>query len=590
MKHQLLTILLLFWAAQQFSAADRFIKREVRGAWMATVYCIDWPSTTGTSYNVRKQQQTEMQKYLDILQDANINAIYFQVRPMADALYRSSLEPWSSYLSGTRGTRPYVSWDPLAFMVEECHKRGMECHAWVNPYRWCATANDWTTPQDKAAKAAGMIISFTNSSGTTTQIFNPALPETNERIVAVCKELVNNYDIDGIIFDDYFYPSGMPANSTAEDYKDYTASGTKKSMADWRRQNVNEMVAQVYNMIQEENPCVKFGISPAGVACSDASVAASHGVTSCPKGSDWQYNGIFSDPVAWLQAGTIDYISPQIYWRTDHSTNPFGPITQWWSKIAKQFGRHHYASHSLTALQTSNTTTDWQDYGKQIGYSRSYTKNSAPGAIFYSACDIDGKKVSGFGKWLLDNRFQHPSLPPAIDWKKHEDLGQVTGLHIENGKLTWNAVGKNRYTVYAIPDEIENATVEASTTGGILADYLLGAFYENEFTIPDQFREDYHFAVCIMDRFSNEYAPLYTNELEDGIIDLAQNSINIEFENWELQFNCTADEVQVVNMTGQQMAVEHDCTSLSMTGYPTGFYIVKVRAGRQQSIKKIYIR
>lgn len=589
MRRILLLTLFTFFLSQTECFADKYIKREVRGAWIATVYGIDWPTTTGTSLTTSKAQQKEMNNYLDILQQSGINAIYFQVRPMADALYKSSYEPWSSYLTGRRGSKPYSTYDPLTFVVEECHKRGMECHAWVNPYRWCATATDWTTAQDKAVKDAGMIISYTNGSGTTTQIFNPALPATNERIVNVCKELLTNYDIDGIIFDDYFYPSGMPANSSAEDYKDYKAAGTSKSMADWRRANVNEMVKQVYEMIQQENPCVKFGISPAGVSCSDAAVAASHGVDRCEYGSDWQYNGIFSDPVAWLQAGTIDYISPQLYWKTDHATNKFGPLTQWWSKVAKKFGRHHYASHSLTALQSSNTNTDWVEYGKQVQYSRLYTQNQAPGAIFYSACDIDGKAVSGFGTWLANNKFQHPSLPPAISWKNHEELGKVTNLHVDNGKILWDAVDKNRYTIYAIPDEVEHSTIETSTTGGILADYLLGAFYENEFTIPEEYLQGYHFAVCIMDRFSNEYAPLYTNEAS-AINTLEDNGINIEFSDWQLRFNCTADEVRVVNLMGMEVAADCYCTSLSLSGYPSGFYIVQVRAGRQTAIKKIYIR
>lgn len=588
MKKLLLIILTTFIGLTSIEAADKYYKREVRGAWMATVYSIDWPSVTGTSNLYANKQKDEMIKYLDILQNANLNAIYFQVRPMADAFYKSSYEPWSSYLTGRRGSKPYSTFDPLQFMVEECHKRGMECHAWVNPYRFNATDTEWTTAQDRAAKDAGMIISYNNGKSTM-QIFNPALEATNERIVNVCKELLTNYDIDGIIFDDYFYPSGMPANSTAEDYKDYKASGTKMSMGDWRRANVNKMVSEVYNMIQTENPCIKFGISPAGCACSDANVAASHGVERCPYGSDWQYNGIFSDPVAWLKAGTIDYISPQLYWRTDHATNPFGPLTQWWSKVAKQFGRHHYASHSLTALQSSNTESDWKEYGKQVTLSRSYTQTKAPGAIFYSACDIDGKKVSGFGDWLLANRYKRPALPPAINWKEHDDPGKVTGVKLADGKLTWDAVGKNRYTIYAIPDEVENKTAETSTQGGILSEYLLGAFYTNEFVIPDEYREGYHFGICIMDRFSNEYAPLYTNETS-SVETIEQNNINIEFSEWELRFNCTADEVQVYTITGMLMDNAFDCQSLSTNGYPSGIYVVKVRAGRQSAVKKIYIR
>jgi uncharacterized lipoprotein YddW (UPF0748 family) len=493
-------------------SADKYIKREVRGAWMATVYCIDWPTETGTSTAIRNKQKQEMTGYLDVLQASNMNAIYFQVRPMADALYKSKYEPWSSYVSGTRGRSP--GYDPLAFVVEECHKRGMECHAWVNPYRWATTAAGWNTAQDRQLKQKDMLISYTNSSGTTTTILNPAFEATRERIVNVCRDIIENYDVDGIIFDDYFYPSGMPTNDTAEDYEDYQASGTTLSFADWRRENINRMVAEVYEMIQETAPSVKFGISPAGAACTDAAVAAKHGIDKCPVASDWQYNGIFSDPVAWLEAGTIDYISPQLYWKTDHATNPFGPMTKWWSYVAKHFNRHHYASHSLTFLQSSNTTTDWIEVGKQVQYSRRYAENKAPGAIYYSACDIDGKKVSGLGEWLKKNRYQHPALTPAIDWKDVFPHQRVTHLVLDGTTLSWDEEPGVRYTVYAIPDDVANETACSSTMGGIQADYLIGAVYTNSYTIPEEFLCDYHFAVCILDRMGNEYEPRFTNETE----------------------------------------------------------------------------
>ena len=145
-----------------------------------------------------------MISYLDRLKSDNFNTVYFQVRSMCDAMYRSSYEPWSSYLVGTRGKDP--GWDPLAFVVEECHKRGLECHAWVNPYRW-STGSAWNTPQDKALKDAGLLLSYEK-----TTILNPGLPEARKRIVDVCREIARNYDVDGIVFDDYFYPSGIPSN------------------------------------------------------------------------------------------------------------------------------------------------------------------------------------------------------------------------------------------------------------------------------------------------------------------------------------------------------------------------------------------
>lgn len=583
MKRKLLIGTLLIASLLQAGAADRYVKREVRGVWLATVYNIDWPSVTGTTFAVRRNQQAEMTKYLDALQAAGINAVYFQTRPMADALYKSTLEPVSAFLTGTRGSRLY--WDPLEFVVDECHKRGMECHAWVNPYRWKKkTDADHTTKYDKQLKENNMLISYNGE-----VIFNPALDATRERIVAVCREMMEGYDIDGIIFDDYFYPSGMPTTSAAEDYNDWKNSGTKLSFGDWRRENINAMVGDVYNMIQEVDPSLKFGISPAGAACSDPAVAAKHGVDPIPKGSDWQYNGIFSDPVAWLEEGTIDYISPQLYWKTDHKTNPFGPMTQWWSKVAKKFGRHHYASHSLTFLQSSNTQDDWVEVGKQVQYSRSYTKTAAPGAIFYSACDIDGKKAKGLGEWLKKNKFVHPALTPAINWKEHPEYGTVENLVSDGKQLKWDEVEHMRYSVYAIPETKKDENLETSTAGGILSDYLLGVTYTNSYQIPTEYAEGYQFAVCILDRYGNEFAPMYI-DIADVIEDVAEDAVEIELNGWTLTTSMPVKQLQVYSTMGQMMESAEDTDEMDVSGLPTGVYVVKALTGKQTAVKKIYIR
>ena len=272
------------------------------------------------------------------------------------------------------------------------------------------------------------------------------------------------------------------------------------------------MVAKVYNMVQETNPAIKFGISPAGAACTSSSVAEKHGIDPCPVASDWQYNGIFSDPVAWLEEGTIDYISPQIYWRTTHSTNPFGPMTKWWSYVAKHFGRHHYASHSISALGSSNTSSDWEDYGKQIQFSRDYTENDAPGVVLYSTAYVNGSKASGLGNYLFENKFQHPSLTPAISWKEAFPLPKVTNLKLSGGKLTWDEIKDVRYSVYAIPNNISYSEIENSLSGGISADYLLGMSYTNAYDIPTAYQSNYYYAVCALDYFGNEFLPRYSND------------------------------------------------------------------------------
>lgn len=575
LKRSALAAVLLAIAALPMSSG---VKREVRSVWMATVWALDWPSSTSST----TAQKNEMVKYLDVLQKNNFNAIYFQVRTMSDAFYKSSYEPWSSYLTGTRGKDP--GWDPLAFVVEECHKRGMECHAWVNPYRF-STGSNWSTAQDQALKSAGMLLAYTKSDGKTTTILNPGLESVRKRIVDVCKEIISNYDVDGLVFDDYFYPEGIPVTSSAGDYDLWQKSGASMTFGDWRRNNVNQMVADVYKMVQQQKPYVRFGISPAGAACTSAAVAAKHGIDRCPVASDWQYDGIFSDPVAWLEAGTIDYISPQLYWKTNHKTNPFGPMTKWWSYVAKHFGRHHYASHSISFLNSSNTTGDWEEIGKQVQFSRDYTENEAPGAVFYSAAYVTGKKQSGFGEWLQVNKFQNKALTPAIDWKKSDlEKVQVSALNKRATVLSWTGVDNVRYSVYAVPESVNVETLDSN----IPAEYLLGVSYKTTYTMPDDKKSGYNYAVCVLDRYGNEYEPVYYGQ--SGVECIGGNSgLTADYADGELRLSAVADEVFVYNEAGALVANSRNCNRLALS-VQTGMYIVRMIGNGGVSTEKIIVK
>lgn len=575
LKRSALAAVLLAIAALPMSSG---VKREVRSVWMATVWALDWPSSTSST----TAQKNEMVKYLDVLQKNNFNAIYFQVRTMSDAFYKSSYEPWSSYLTGTRGKDP--GWDPLAFVVEECHKRGMECHAWVNPYRF-STGSNWSTVQDQALKSAGMLLAYTKSDGKTTTILNPGLESVRKRIVDVCKEIISNYDVDGLVFDDYFYPEGIPVTSSAGDYDLWQKSGASMTFGDWRRNNVNQMVADVYNMVQQQKPYVRFGISPAGAACTSAAVAAKHGIDRCPVASDWQYDGIFSDPVAWLEAGTIDYISPQLYWKTNHKTNPFGPMTKWWSYVAKHFGRHHYASHSISFLNSSNTTGDWEEIGKQVQFSRDYTENEAPGAVFYSAAYVTGKKQSGFGEWLQVNKFQNKALTPANDWKKSDlEKVQVSALNKRATVLSWTGVDNVRYSVYAVPESVNVETLDSN----IPAEYLLGVSYKTTYTMPDDKKSGYNYAVCVLDRYGNEYEPVYYGQ--SGVECIGGNSgLTADYADGELRLSAVADEVFVYNEAGALVANSRNCNRLALS-VQAGMYIVRMIGNGGVSTEKIIVK
>lgn len=575
LKRSALAAVLLAIAALPMSSG---VKREVRSVWMATVWALDWPSSTSST----TAQKNEMVKYLDVLQKNNFNAVYFQVRTMSDAFYKSSYEPWSSYLTGTRGKDP--GWDPLAFVVEECHKRGMECHAWVNPYRF-STGSNWSTAQDQALKSAGMLLAYTKSDGKTTTILNPGLESVRKRIVDVCKEIISNYDVDGLVFDDYFYPEGIPVTSSAGDYDLWQKSGASMTFGDWRRNNVNQMVADVYKMVQHQKPYVRFGISPAGAACTSAAVAAKHGIDRCPVASDWQYDGIFSDPVAWLEAGTIDYISPQLYWKTNHKTNPFGPMTKWWSYVAKHFGRHHYASHSISFLNSSNTTSDWEEIGKQVQFSRDYTENEAPGAVFYSAAYVTGKKQSGFGEWLQVNKFQNKALTPAIDWKKSDlEKVQVSALSKRATVLSWAGADNVRYSVYAVPESVNVETLDSN----IPAEYLLGVSYKTTYTMPDDKKSGYNYAVCVLDRYGNEYEPVYYGQ--SGVESIGENSgLTADYADGELRLSAVVDEVFVYNEAGALVANSRNCNRLALS-VQAGMYIVRMIGNGGVSTEKIIVK
>lgn len=486
-------------------------KREMRTVWIATVSNIDWPQTRGTGTATINKQKKQLTDLLDGFVKANMNSVCLQVRPMADALYKSSYEPWSSYLTGTRGKDP--GWDPLAFAVEECHKRGLEINAWVNPYRFSnSSGNDCTTAIDQNLKNSGILMQVGNRI-----VFNPALKASRGHLLKVCKEMIQNYDIDGIIFDDYFYPGGgTPEDSSAPDYQLYTQSNSGMSIGDWRRANVNQMVKDMWDMVQATKPYVKFSIGPAGVAGQRSTSATKHGVVPVDeycRASDWQYTTIYSDPLAWLEEGTIDYISPQLYWKTTHVTNPFGPLTNWWSYIAEHFGRHHYASHNIYFMEKTNTKADWDEILQQIRYSRQYNRQNAPGVNFYSAKYIDGPKCKGLADYLSQTLFTHKALEPAMPWHSKTNYDAPANLAYSGGTLSWTGVNKKlvRYSVYAVPLTVTLDEAQSQAFDGIKSDYLVGVTYTPSFKLDASLQSGYWYAVCVVDGWNNEFAPAFYN-------------------------------------------------------------------------------
>lgn len=578
--YTLLTVLLLSLITTASVTAQL---HELRSFWIATVWRLDWPQTAGTSVTAANQQKRQMTELLDRLAEANYNAIWFQVRSMCDAMYDSKYEPWSSNLTDFRGATP--AYDPLEFIVEECHKRGMECHAWINPFRF-STGTAYNTANDQEMRDNGWLITY----GSTT-VMNPALPEVRQRIVNVCRDILDNYDIDGIVFDDYFYPSGIPTNSSAEDYAQFAASGAS-NFGDWRRENVNKTVKSVYDMIQEVKPFVKFGIGPRGIAATDQAVADKYGVPRCTSGYDSQYNEIFCDPLAWLSAGTIDYISPQLYWARGYSAGDFSILCPWWYDVAEKFGRHCYVSHSLEYFKNGKQTPDtrektFEGMAAQVQMNRDES-SSAPGSCFYSYSCVDDENETengmDFFTYMKNNKFQNKALTPCISWKEAPEQGKVANLREKDGVLEWDAVNNMRYAVYLLPEG-------TSHDGRLLnvAKNLKAHLYYNRYELPEGY-EKCEAAVAIVDRYGNRYSPQWISVGKpSGIEDTANSDFAVRIEGNKVVFPAKVESVDVYDTVGKQLASYGDCSEINLEE-KDGIVILRIDTGERIVTQKVSIK
>lgn len=492
-------------------------KNEFRSTWISTVWGIDWPTTKGYTATHAKKQQEQMVKILDSLAVNNFNAVCFQVRGMSDAMYQSSYEPWSQYLTGTRGKAP--TWDPLAFVVDECHKRGMECHAWVNPYRFNTSSSSTGAGDATGYYEKGWLIK--NPDGYS--ILNPSKAEVQDHIVKICKEITEKYDIDGMLFDDYYYNRAALDKDLA-DYNAYKNSGGTLSQEDWRRANVHNLMSKLYKMFQEVKPWIRFGQAPPGGTFNTKALADKYGIDPCPSGSENCYDSQYIDIMGWLKDGIIDYISPQVYWAIGYNTADYGKMVPWWGTIANKFGRHLFVSqdisyvsstdgagmlpiysevvHSTQRLSTGSCST-FGEVEDQIMLNRTSSLNGSFGSIFFSSKSLYGiTGTTTLASNLKNSLYQLPALPPAMTWKTTTNPGKVSGLNFDGTNLTWTAMSatKNkRYTVYAIPTGLDVANFNKDLK------YLVTFTYNNSYTVPEEFRVGYNFAVCVYDRFGNEW-------------------------------------------------------------------------------------
>ena len=383
------------------------LTREFRGVWVATVANIDWPSKPGLP---TETQKAELIAILDKTKSLNMNAVVFQVRPMADALYPSELEPWSEYLTGRGGTPPEPFWDPLQFAVDEAHARGLEIHAWFNPYRARHPSAKTPSPADHMVQARP---DLAKKYGTHYWL-NPTNPEVQAHSLAVILDVVKRYDVDGVHMDDYFYPYkekdeagnllDFPDNDT---WTAYTEAGGKLSRDDWRRDAVNQFVKKLYTSVKAAKPWVKVGISPFGIwkPGHPPGIAGFN-----------QYEGLYADAKLWLNEGWVDYFVPQLYWPIAQEKQSFPKLLDWW------VGENAKSRHLWPGLYTSRVTGEAKGWpAKEVVDQIEVTRRTpgSTGVIHFSMKALVNNP--GGVADAVKSAYAEPALVPATPWLAQGD-------------------------------------------------------------------------------------------------------------------------------------------------------------------------
>lgn len=396
MKRHFLTFAACVWASVTTFSQPL---QEFRGAWIATVDNIDWPSKG--NFNTERQK-AEFITQLDMHKRNGLNAMVVQIRPASDAFYPSPHEPWSEWLTGKQGKAPSPYYDPLQFMIEETHKRGMEFHAWCNPYRAEFLIG-------KSSIAANHVTKlhpdwFVVYGGK--RYFDPGNKEAQQFVVKVIRDVVRRYNVDAVHFDDYFYPYRI-AGKEFPDNKTFALYGKGMNRDDWRRSNVDSIIVMLSRAIKEEKKYCRFGISPFGVWRNERDDPEGSATTA----GQTNYDDLYADILLWLEEGWIDYVAPQLYWEFGHRAAPYEVLLDWWAKHT--YGRHCYIG---LAPFRANSNTIWRDKSllpKQIAELRKYPE--IQGAIFFSSTSFN-RNPNGWGDSLRLNYYKEPAMIPGMPW------------------------------------------------------------------------------------------------------------------------------------------------------------------------------
>ena len=384
--------------SQKYRQLSKPPKYEFRAAWIATVENIDWPKRG--QYNSELQKQ-DFIRILDEHKQSNLNAVLVQVRDACDAYYAKGVEPWSEFLTGQQGKFPKPFYDPMSFMIEEAHNRNLEFHAWLNLNRATLKKSNLLAPDHISNLKPEWMLMYDGQ-----KLLNFGIPEVRDYITDVVVQIVKNYDVDGIHFDDYFYPYEVTGQVLKDEDTFRKYNGGIKDIQNWRRSNTDSLIYQISQAIQKTKPRVKFGISPFGV-WRNYSVKMQSG--SMTQAGQTSYDHLYADTRKWVEQGWIDYIAPQIYFNQSHPKVPYNALASWWA--ANTFGRHLYIGHGVYKIKAGWSLTE---ASKQIRFDRNIT--NVKGGIFYSSKSLT-ENYGGFQDSLRTDFYRFPAIVPPMPWK-----------------------------------------------------------------------------------------------------------------------------------------------------------------------------
>ena len=472
----------------QVQTGSAYPKREFRAAWIQSV------NGQFRGMPTEKLKQNLIGQ-LNSLQKAGINAIIFQVRPEADALYASRLEPWSRFLTGVQGKAPEPYWDPMQFMIDECHKRGMEFHAWINPYRTKTTLKSELAPNHVYNIHPEWFVTYGDQ-----LYFDPALPESRRHICMVVSDIVSRYDVDAIHMDDYFYPYPIKGKDFPDDASFARFGGGFSNKGDWRRSNVNVLIKKLHETIREIKPWVKFGVSPFGIYRNESSDP----LGSKTKGLQ-NYDDLYADVLLWAREGWIDYNIPQIYWHIGHPVADYETLVKWWARNTENRPLFIGQSVMNTVQNADPKNPSINQLPRKMALQRAY--QTIGGSCQWPASAV----IENAGKYrdaLIAEYHKYPALPPVFDFMDNEAPGKVRKMKpiwTEDGYILFWTAPKykeemNRavqYVVYRF-DAKEKVNIDDPS-------HIVAITRDNFYTLPyEDGKTKYRYVVTALDRLHNE--------------------------------------------------------------------------------------